>query len=118
MALRSTGRCAPTQPPSAADRRGHAVLVRRVARVLLSRVRMRPRIVALVAAFVLPAASGWACPVCLTETGEAVRATIFGPGFWSNAFVATAPFPVVVLLARVAERLLAGAADGPRRGRG
>ena len=76
---------------------------------------MRPRIVALVAAFVLPAVSGWACPVCLTETGEAVRATIFGPGFWFNAFVATAPFPVVVFLVRMAERLLARTADGAGR---
>jgi hypothetical protein len=75
------------------------------------------RIGAMAAGLVVAGASGWACPVCLTDTGEAVRATIFGPAFWSNALVAMAPFPVVVLLARVAERLLAGAGGGGRRRR-
>jgi hypothetical protein len=86
---------------------------RPVAHGLLSWViGMRPwRIAAMVAASVLAAASGWACPLCLTDTGEAVRATIFGPGFWPNVLVAMAPFPVVILLARAAERLIAAAGD-------
>jgi hypothetical protein len=36
------------------------------------------------------------CPVCYTEAGTAVRATILGPGFWTNAAAAAAPFVILV----------------------
>ena len=37
-----------------------------------------------------------ACPVCAGETGQQVRAGIFGPDFASNLLVAALPFPIVL----------------------
>lgn len=38
-----------------------------------------------------------ACPICNTETGELVRAGIFGNDFWTTLLVVASPFPVLLL---------------------
>jgi len=38
-----------------------------------------------------------ACPICDTETGEQVRAGIFGGDFWSTLLVVASPFPVLLV---------------------
>jgi hypothetical protein len=52
---------------------------------------MRSTLVSLVPGL-LGAASALACPLCHTETGQQVRAAVFGPGFWFNLLVTMAPF--------------------------
>ena len=39
-----------------------------------------------------------ACPICNTETGQQVRAGIFGDDFWSTLLVVVSPFPVLLLV--------------------
>jgi hypothetical protein len=53
----------------------------------------------------LPAA-GYACPVCLTSTGEQVRAGIFGADFARNLVLAVLPFAVVASLLGAVTSLL------------
>lgn len=57
------------------------------------------------AGWMMAALPGWAttamaCPFCVTETGQQVRAGIFNEYFWANLMVTLLPFPV--LLAAVA----------------
>jgi hypothetical protein len=47
--------------------------------------------------FVL-AGEGGACPLCHTETGEQVRAVIFGKSFLMNLLLSFAPFPLFMLV--------------------
>ena len=46
------------------------------------------------ASAVLCTSSAWACPLCESETGERVRAGIFGDDFGSNLAVTLLPFPL------------------------
>jgi len=39
-----------------------------------------------------------ACPICNTETGQQVRAGIFGNDFWSTLLDVISPFPVLLLI--------------------
>ncbi|MBA2622098.1 MAG: hypothetical protein H0U88_00570 [Chthoniobacterales bacterium] len=39
----------------------------------------------------------FACTVCDTDTGEQLRAGIFGSDFWSTLLVVVSPFPVLLL---------------------
>ncbi|HYO25298.1 MAG TPA: hypothetical protein VEQ85_10130 [Lacipirellulaceae bacterium] len=61
---------------------------------------MRPRPLAacwlIITAVALPRAA--ACPFCATETGQQVRARIFGADFFSNAIAVAAPFPLLLLV--------------------
>ena len=69
---------------------------------------VRPRVLPVVVIAALAhATAAWACPICVSDTGEAVRATLFGPGFYFNAFVAVVPFLAVLAVCPVIERLLA-----------
>jgi hypothetical protein len=64
------------------------------------------------------AAAASACPVCLTDTGEAVRDGIFTSGFVPNVAIALAPLILAGLLAElVAGRVAGGSGEKPRRGR-
>lgn len=55
---------------------------------------------------VLASASASACPVCNTETGKEVRATIFGERFGSFLLQVLAPVPVLLLSAAAIPRWL------------
>jgi hypothetical protein len=44
----------------------------------------------------LAARSGFACPVCNTDTGALVRAGIFDDDFVATALGTLAPFPVIL----------------------
>ena len=46
------------------------------------------------AMLILGASPVWACPLCKSETGERVRAGIFGADFGSNLAVTLLPFPI------------------------
>ena len=41
--------------------------------------------------------SASACTVCDSETGQQVRAGVFGEGFWSTLAAVIAPFPVFII---------------------
>jgi hypothetical protein len=56
---------------------------------------LMPRLLGACAAF-LPLVAA-ACPLCNTETGQQVRAGIFGEDFWSTLLVVLSPFPVLLL---------------------
>ena len=49
--------------------------------------------IALAAALLAPTAAA-ACPVCHGETGQRVRAGIFGADFAANIFASLLPFPI------------------------
>jgi hypothetical protein len=55
-----------------------------------------------------------ACPVCLTDTGEAVRAGIFAPDFAENIAIAVLPFAVAAGLARAVSAVLSPSPKRPR----
>ncbi len=61
----------------------------------------RPRwarfIMVIVWAFLLPMAAS-ACPLCNTETGQQVRAGIFGEDFWPTMLTVLSPFPVLLIV--------------------
>jgi len=42
------------------------------------------------------AGPAWACTLCHSRTGEAVRAAVFGPDFWTNLGTLVLPVPVLV----------------------
>ena len=42
--------------------------------------------------------AAWACPVCDSGTGKAVRAGVFGRDFGFNLLVSVAPFAVCALI--------------------
>lgn len=51
------------------------------------------------AVVVLAAAPASACPICHSETGEQVRAGIFGEDFGSNLLACVLPFPISLCIA-------------------
>ena len=64
----------------------------------LSPVIMAARRVCCVGAMVLISIiSASACTVCDSETGQQVRAGVFGEGFWSTLAAVIAPFPVFII---------------------
>jgi hypothetical protein len=67
---------------------------------------LRRSVPALLAALVLHETEAAACPLCATDTGELVRATIFSNDFWFNGIVSLAPFAVVLVATQMVERLL------------
>lgn len=46
-------------------------------------------------------ATAYACPVCDTETGRAIRDGIFDQDFFSNVCMTLAPFPIMLVLVGV-----------------
>jgi len=42
------------------------------------------------------AGPAWACTLCHSQTGEAVRAAVFGSDFWANVGTLALPVPVLV----------------------
>jgi hypothetical protein len=56
------------------------------------------RTILAVVVMLLGSAAARACPVCDTETGQQVRAGIFGEDFGSNLLVTALPFPVLLLI--------------------
>jgi hypothetical protein len=53
------------------------------------------RFLSLICAF---AFSATACPLCHTQTGNNVRAALFGPDFWFNVGVTVLPFPIFLAI--------------------
>lgn len=53
--------------------------------------------IVIVSVSLLPVAAS-ACPLCNTETGQQVRAGIFGNDFWPTLLTVLSPFPVLLIL--------------------
>ena len=67
-------------------------------RLQFGAVNMAARRVCCVGTMVLASiVSASACTVCDSETGQQVRAGVFGEGFWSTLAAVIAPFPVFII---------------------
>jgi len=57
--------------------------------------KLRPFFIAVIAG-TFPALAS-ACTVCDSETGQQIRAGIFGEDFWTTLLAVASPFPVLLL---------------------
>ena len=62
---------------------------------------MKLRATTVLLAFAAFPAVAQACTVCNSETGQQVRAGIFGDEFWTTLVGVVAPFPVLLILIAV-----------------